>query len=137
MHGTRDAALNWSMAYGKVLEKLEFTKGASSPCTFFNEKRGIKMAVHGDDFIVEGSEGQLKWLAEQLQKEFEIKYEILGAAAHLAKTTTLLNRVVEWRLDGISWEPDPRQIELIVRDFGLVGGEHAVTPGIREHSKRR
>ena len=34
--GTRDAALNWAEAYSEVLvEKLGFTKGQSSPCSFF------------------------------------------------------------------------------------------------------
>ena len=72
-----------------------------------------------------------------MQRELEIEWDILGAASHLSKSTTLLNRVVEWREDGIPWEPDPRQVERIVKDPGLVGGKHAVTPGILEHSKRR
>ena len=89
LYGTRDAAVNWSMAYSKVLEGLGFTKGASSPCTFFHKSRQIKMAVHGDDFVTEGSEVQLWWLAAELQKAFEVKVEILGAAPHLDKTKLL------------------------------------------------
>ena len=95
------------------------------------------MAVRSDDFVTEASEKQLQWLAVELQKEFEIKWEIFGGAAHLKKSTPLLNRVIEWRHDGISWEPDPRQVELIIRDLGLVDAKKAATPGIGEHSKRR
>ena len=31
LYGTRDAALNWSIAYGKVMKKCGFKKGLSSP----------------------------------------------------------------------------------------------------------
>ena len=87
--------------------------------------------------MTEGREEQLRRLAGELQKAFEIKWDIRGAAKHLCKATTLPNRIVEWRQDGISWEPDPRQLELIVCDLGLENGKKAVTPGLRYHSKRR
>ena len=137
LDGTRDAALNWSVAYGKVLQQLGFAKGASSPCTFWHCKRNIKMTVHGDDVITEGSEAELRWLPGELPKHFEIKFDILGAAKHLAKAATVLNRIVEWRDDGISWEPDPRQGEFIVQDLGLKDARPMVTPGVRDHSRRR
>ena len=54
------------------------------------------MAVHGDDFVCEGNENQLNWLAGELKKHFEVKVETMGAAKHLCKALTLLNRVVEW-----------------------------------------
>lgn len=98
LYGTLDAAVNWSMAYSKVLDKLGFEKGASSPCTFFHRSRKIKMAVHGDEFITEGNEAQLRWLAEELQKEFEVTWGILGAAPHqccdLASRTQIASAVL-------------------------------------------
>ena len=100
-------------------------------------RMGLKMAVHGDDFVTEGCEESLRWLEAQLSKHFEIKTEILGGAPHLLKTCTLLNRVIEWTTQGLTWEPDPRHAELVVEHLGLKGGKGAVTPGVKEHSRRR
>ena len=61
----------------------------------------------------------------------------LGSAPHLGKTATLLSRTVEWRHDGVSWEPDPRHVELMIRDLGSQDAKEAGTPGLREHSRRR
>ena len=68
---------------------------------------------------------------------FEIKYDIIGEAKNLSKSATLLNRIIEWKQEGISWEPDPRHTELVIKHLGLEGGKVAVTPGVREHDRRR
>lgn len=138
LYGTRDAAVNWSLAYTKVLTKLGFEKGASSPCTFLHPGRNVKLAVHGDDFVCEGREGDLRWPAEELQKAFEVNVEIMGKNKHPCTELTLLNRVIEWReWGGLSWEPDPRHGEIVIKSLGLEGGKPSKTPGVKEHSKRR
>lgn len=91
------------------------------------------MAVHGDDFVAEGSEEQFNWLADKLAAEFEVKVEILGSASHFGKTTTLLNRVFECKAGGISREPDPRQIELIIRDLCLKDAKPSVWCACRRY----
>ena len=55
----------------------------------------------------------------------------------MCNATTLLNRIVERRRDGIPWELDPRQTELIIRDLGLNDAKKAATPRVREHNTRR
>ena len=95
-YGTRDAAHNWAMAYTAVLDKLGFEKGATSPCTFLHRKRGIKMAVHGDDFVSEGPKEDLVWFNEALSKEFEIKTEMLGPDEGEVQEVRVLNRVIRW-----------------------------------------
>ena len=78
LYGTRDAATNWADAYTEVLIKLGFTKGESSPCTFYHAEKGIQTVVHGDDFVSEGEKGQLLWLDKQMKLSFELKTEMLG-----------------------------------------------------------
>ena len=51
LYGTWGMAHNWAVAYTAVLDKLGFEKGATFPCSFLHRCRGIKMAVHSDDFI--------------------------------------------------------------------------------------
>ena len=36
-YGTRDAALNWAQLYSELLIKMGFSKGLSSPCSFFHQ----------------------------------------------------------------------------------------------------
>ena len=103
LYGTRDAAVNWSTAYQKVLAKLGFRKGASSPCTFWHAARGIAMAVHGDDFVCEGTEEHLKWLSGELKRNFEVKVEVMGSAGHLLKALTLPNQKKVCQLKGNLW----------------------------------
>ena len=42
LYGTRDAAYNWTETYTNVLvEKMGFSKGESSPCSFYHERRRL------------------------------------------------------------------------------------------------
>ena len=66
LYGTRDAALNWSLQYTRVLLNMGFQKGSSSPCTFFHPGESICLTVHGDDFISEGTLGSLQWMDLEL-----------------------------------------------------------------------
>lgn len=87
MCGTRDAALNWSLGYTRVLLKLGFVKGSSSPCTFYHETRRISTAVHGDDFVSEGALADLQWMDKALKAYFQLKIDIMGADAASEKGT--------------------------------------------------
>ena len=67
LYGTRDAALNGAQAYSEVLLGMGFTKGLSSPCTFFHEVWGIRTVVHGVDFLSEGSGESLEAMDQELR----------------------------------------------------------------------
>ena len=138
LYGTRDAALNWSLEYSRVLLKLGFTKGASSPCTFYHAERKIATAVHGDDFASGGSLEDLQWMDKRPKEYFELKTDIMGAGPSLEKELRLLNRNIRWTDKGATWEPDPRHVELIVQSLNLKGKEAnpVVTPGSRESTRR-
>ena len=51
LYGTRDAAANWEAAYAKFLTEHGFARGVASPCSFCCKERGIRVVVHGDDFL--------------------------------------------------------------------------------------
>ena len=115
LYGTRDAATNWADAYTEVLIKLGFTKGESSPCTFYHSEKGMQaVVVHGDDFVSGGEKGQLLWLDKQMKLSFELKTEILGPDKGETQEVRILNRVLRWEDAGISWEADQRHAELIL-----------------------
>ena len=67
LYGTRDAAPNWAECSTGKLLALGFSKGASSPCTFYHEGRGIRLAVHGDALASEAPAADLRWLDTELK----------------------------------------------------------------------
>ena len=132
MYGTRDAASNWEDKYASHLIRCGFVQGKSSPCIFFNEQKGLGVVVHGDDFTFLGDDAACDWATTIMQEEYDIKLRgRLGPAKHDQKSVTILNRCLEWRNDGLYYEPDPRHAELIVREMEVGNMASVVTPGIK------
>ena len=136
LHGTRDAGANWVNQYTKVLESLTFTKGASS-LAHVNETRGLRLVVHGDDFLVEGELAQLRWLEAQIRKHFTIQSNVLGSEADSVRELKLLNRTISWCDDGLYWEPDARHVQLFwgALDLNDCRLTSVSTPAVREAKK--
>lgn len=133
LYGTRDAALNWADAYSDVLfSKLGFEKGTRSPCNFVHHSRRLKLVVHGDDFVIEGPVVELKLLKDQLAKHFEIKHEIVGYGPGEVRQLRILNRVVTLEATGITWEADPRHLEVLVETLKLDKAKGLKIPGVVE-----
>ena len=72
MYGTRDAAQNWFDAYSNRLKSIGFKLGVASPCTFYNEEKGIRTYVHGDDYVSVARPERLGWLQRELEKLFKV-----------------------------------------------------------------
>lgn len=62
----------------------------------------------------------------------------MDAAQELQKEARLLNRIIRWTVQGITWEPDPRHVEIVLQGLQLDDGKssHVVTPGDREAARR-
>ena len=133
LYGTRDAARNWAEKFTSVMVKMGFVRGMASPCNFHHPGRNISTTVHGDDFTSTGREGELKWFEAELLKNFEIKTEYLGpdTKRHLQEIR-VLNRVINWTADGVTYEADPRHAEILIRELQLEGSKPVTTPGARE-----
>ena len=132
MYGTRDAASNWEDKYASHLISCGFTQGKSSPCIFVHKQRGIRVVVHGDDFTFLGSDSELDWVTTVMTEEYDIKLRgRLGPHKGDQKSITILNRCVEWRHDGIYYEPDPRHAEIIINEMNVANSASVVTPGVK------
>ena len=92
------------------------------------------MVVHGDDFATLGKEAELNWLVQQFEKRFEIKHRgHIGPWADDDKQIQILNRIVEWINNGITYEADSRQAEIIIDTLGLNSKtKGSPIPGSRE-----
>ena len=128
MYGTRDAAFNWETAYSEFMEEGGFKRGRASPCVFHHPERNIKGVIHGDDFTMLGYEKDLDWFRKHMEERFEIKLKAsLGLEEKDDKYVRILNRVVEWDQEGITYEADQRHAEIIIREMGLSGSKKGLS----------
>ncbi len=133
LYGTRDAAQNWARTVSNVMTSLGFKIGEHSPCNFRHEERNIALTIHGDDFTSTGREAELRWLDCELKKKFELKTEFLGPDPRRhVQQLRVLNRVISWQRDGLTYEADQRHAELLIRELGLEYGKPVATAGSRD-----
>ena len=119
-YGTRVAARCWEMEYTGTLCKLGFTRGKSSPCIFRHHTWDCCIFIHGVGFVVSGVEEHLKQGQKAICDVYLTKVRgVIGPESHDTKAMTILNRIVEWRTDGIVMEADPRHVELVLRELGM------------------
>ena len=94
LYGMRPASHGWEEEYIRVLVKIGFKVGRASPCCFRHYERDLRLCVHGDDFVFEGSEVQLKWVAEELRKVWLVKVRaIMGPDSGDENEVSILNRI--------------------------------------------
>ena len=92
----------------------------------------VGVSVHGDNFTATGP----KWGLDKYEEAMKGKYELevkgrLGPDDQDDSEVTVLNRVVRWTTEGIEYEADPRQGELLIRQLGLEGANGVATPGCK------
>ncbi len=134
LYGTRDAAVNWTNTFTKHLVDIGFVVGSASPCNFFHSDKKISLTVHGDDFTSTGSEKDLKWLDGQLRARYQLKTDFLGPGVGHSSQIRVLNRVLTWDDDGITYEPDQRHAEIIMKALDVQ--KAVTTPGTRDDAGR-
>ena len=61
---------------------------------------------------------------------------MLGPNEDQVQQVRFLNRVITWEHGGLTWEPDPRHVELIVRQLGLENAKPLKVPGVKEETRR-
>ena len=131
MYGTRDAAQNWECSYVLAIINMGFKRGDAIPCLFYHPERNLRVAIHGDDFTILGNDKELDWFRKEIMNKFEVKVRgRIGPNDNDEKQIRLLNRVFEWKEEGIYVEADQRHAELIVKDLNFKENtKSVVTPG--------
>ena len=87
-----------------------------------NKKKKNWGLTHGHDFVVTGSKESLLEIKKQLKNIYPIKVSIIGAGSE--KSIKALNRRICWgeRERGMLYQHDPRRVDVLVADLGLVKG---------------
>ena len=132
MYGTRMAADGWQEEYSTFLVDLGFRQGDACPNLFHHAERQIVASVHGDDFTSSGPSKSLDWFEKSVNERYEATVDPrLGPGPSDAKEGRVLNRIIRWKDDRITYEADPRQAERLVAECGLSGAASVVTPGVK------
>ena len=107
MYGAHDAAQNSEAEYAELMMGIGLKRGKISPCVFNNAERNSQAVIHGDDFTLPGKEEKLSWFKAQTKDKFEVKFRgSLGPCPSDDKSVRILDIVVEWTENGITYEPD-------------------------------
>jgi len=136
LYGTRDAAVQWEALYSRRLEEMGFRRGKASPCCFYHESLDVRCVVHGDDFTFEGEDRSLDVIQQGMTTAFECKVEgRLGGGVKDKREVRILNRVMTWSENEVTWEADPRHAEALIRDMEVSDQASVVTPGVKQNRK--
>ena len=97
----------------------------------------MRAVVRGDDFTVLGHSSALDWFRKQISERFEVKFRgrIGPDGGERGNIIRILSRIVEWKDEGIEYEPDQRHAEIIVQELGLEHSKEVRTPGVKESRK--
>lgn len=57
------------------MEGIGFNWGMFTPCIFWRVEKGIRAAMHGDDFTLLGNEEALDLFKERTQDEFDVAFQ--------------------------------------------------------------
>ena len=117
---TRDAHMA-GMVYTEVLLNAGFQSCPAWPAIFYNPATECRLLVHGGDFVVLGDDGAQQHVEMALRTKYDLRVDGTIGAGETKQEFTVLNRLVSFdeRSSTVSYEPDPRHAEIIVKDLGL------------------
>ena len=95
----------------------------------------MSTVVHGDDFLIEWPADGLLKMNVALNQNFHVKTEILGPDPGQHREARFLNRVIRWEETGITWEPDPRHVEIMIEQMERRGAKILEFPSVKEEKK--
>ena len=135
LYGMRVAARNWEKAYSSTMRKCGFIQGKANATSFYHPKRGIRVVVHGDDFIASGTEENLKWLEARLVEVYPLKMRgILGPDPWDSKEGIILNRTTRFESDGsFEFEVDSEHVPKMLKALGMDGVQRG---GVARHQRK-
>ena len=116
---------------------MGYKTGLSSPCSFHHEGWDLSTVVHGDDVLTEGPADGLMSMNFALEQNFQVKTDIIGPDPGQQQVARVLDKLIRWEENSITWEPDPRHVETMIEQVGLNGAKPLRIPGIKEEKNER
>ena len=129
MYGTRGAPQVWQKLVKRVMTSLGFEMNEIHPCVFYHRERDMLVVTHVDDFLVSGNRSDLKWLHQMIEKEFEIKGEILGNRPGESRDASFLGRTIRLTPEGYEYESDPKHVKILLQEWNMENSKSLSSPG--------
>jgi hypothetical protein len=129
LYGTRDAAANFQEEVRKFMVGIGFRQGKYNVSTYFHSTAGLKVLVHGDDFVSSGKRESARWFREQLEGRFKIKTKVVGKGPGEVKEASVLNRTIRVTDQGWEYEADQRHADLLIKGLNLQEAKGVKSPG--------
>ena len=114
LYGTSDAAVNFQREFKKLMREQGFVVGAYNVSTSYHRQHGLRVMVHGDDFISITIRESLSWMKCRLEDRSVVKTAFFGHREGEALEGRVLNRVIRACSAGWEYEGDQRHAELVV-----------------------
>ena len=74
----------------------------------------------------------MKWMAQEMEKQYECKVQALGPGLEDEKEIKVLNRIISWNKLGtediVTYEADPRHAEITGQELGLQDAKSLLIP---------
>ncbi|CAE7546001.1 unnamed protein product [Symbiodinium natans] len=121
MYGTRDAAAIWQADYTAALLEAGFVRCPAWPAIFYNSATETRLLVHGDDFLILADDDGQAHVEKVLRKKYDLRVDGSIGPGEKKQEFCVLNRLVRFdeRSGVISYEPDPRHAEIILKDLHM------------------
>ena len=85
----------------------------------------IVAIVHGDDITIGGERRAVELFINMISRKDEIKKQVIGEDADLEEIGRILDRVIMWSCNGITFEADQRHVREMLKDLDLEQANHA------------
>ena len=88
--------------YSTTISTQGYDRVKASLCLFKHAASGSMVFIHGDDFLVSGSETHLKQLKKAICDKYKAKVRAtLGFEMTDDKSVVMLGRIIEWKEHGV------------------------------------
>ena len=127
--------LSWRIHTPKHCSPWASSKGSRPPCVFHYQSRDLTIVVHGGGLSAVGLPHDLDWCENMLNTYFEIgdKHR-LSDGPDTEKEARFHNRILRVTADSVSYEADPRHVELLANSLNLSTCRPCGTTGFKPKS---
>ena len=93
---------------------------------------GVRILVHGDDFVAVGEELAMRAWQVSMEQRFPCKTTIIGPGDGLEKEVKVIGRWIRITGEGVEVEVDGRYLEQALKAYGLEDAKPVVTPATKK-----
>lgn len=123
MHGARHIVLHGRHQCNYHCEGVGFARGKPSPRIIHHPQRALRFFVHGGDCATSGHDENLELVAGHVVTQCECNTRIFGPGGGCDTQVNISKPILTWQPEEgehlITYDPDPRHVDILILAFGL------------------